>query len=191
MRKPVLFVVSAPSGAGKSTLIRRVRSCLPDLFYSVSCTTRPPRDGEIESVDYYFLDKPRFLEMIQKGGFLEWKEVHGAMYGTPIGPIRSALDNGQRCIMDIDVKGAFDVFEKIKESVGIFIIPPSLRVLEERLRRRKTDSEESIRLRLENAEKELQCVTLFSHGIVNDDLERATKELIDVIIQESECTGPG
>ncbi|MHB8202757.1 MAG: guanylate kinase [Desulfomonilaceae bacterium] len=189
MIKPVLFVLSAPSGAGKSTLIRRVRTTLPDLFYSISCTTRPPRKGEMEAVDYYFVEKTRFIEMIGNDGFLEWKEVHGAMYGTPVEPIRKALQNGRRCIMDIDVNGAMDVFRKIDEAIGIFIMPPDLRVLEQRLRLRCSDTEESIKIRLQNAKRELEFAALFHYKIVNADLLRATTELIEVIRRESEIAG--
>jgi guanylate kinase len=183
--KPVLFVLSAPSGSGKSTLINRVRSILPDLFYSVSCTTRAPRPGEVDSVDYCFLDPSGFEEMIRNGGFLEWKEVHGSMYGTPSQPILDALAKGRRCVMDIDVQGAADVFARIEESVGVFIMPPSLDVLEERLRRRGSDPEDSIKTRLKNAREELKSVGLFSYKVVNDDLERATQELVSIILRES------
>lgn len=184
--KPVLFVLSAPSGAGKSTLIRRVRTILPDLFYSISCTTRLPRKGEEEAVDYYFVDKRRFVEMIGNDGFLEWKEVHGAMYGTPVEPIRKELQNGRRCIMDIDVNGALDVFQKIGEAIGIFIMPPDLGTLEQRLRQRGSDTEESIRIRLQNAQKELQFEAIFHYKIVNADLDSATTELVEIIRRESE-----
>ena len=185
MIKPVLFVLSAPSGSGKSTLINRVRSILPDLFYSVSCTTRAPRPGEVDSVDYFFLDPRDFEEMTRNGGFLEWKEVHGSMYGTPSQPILDALEKGRRCVMDIDVQGAADVFQRIKESVGVFIMPPSLDVLEKRLRRRGSDSEDSIKTRLKNAKEELKSAGLFPYKIVNDDLERATLELVSIILKES------
>jgi guanylate kinase len=183
--KPVLFVLSAPSGSGKSTLINRVRSIVPDLFYSVSCTTRAPRPGEVDSVDYFFLDPRDFEEMIRNGGFLEWKEVHGSRYGTPSQPILDALAKGRRCVMDIDVQGAADVFERIKESVGVFIMPPGLDVLEKRLRRRGSDSEDSIKTRLKNAQEELKSAGLFPYKIVNDDLERATLELVSIILKES------
>ncbi|MCL5125160.1 MAG: guanylate kinase [Deltaproteobacteria bacterium] len=185
MAKPVLFVLSAPSGAGKSTLIHRVRISLPDLFYSVSCTTRPPRKGEADSVDYHFINRDLFIQMIERGDFLEWKEVHGSLYGTPIQPIQSALRGGRRCIMDIDVKGATDVFSRIKESIGIFIMPPDLQTLENRLIQRGADSEDSIRLRLQNAREEIEFATLFSYKIVNDNLDRAVRDLIDIILLES------
>ncbi len=189
MIKPVLFVLSAPSGAGKSTLIRRVRTTLPDLSYSISCTTRAPRRGEVEAVDYYFVDRPRFVKMIGNGGFLEWKEVHGALYGTPVEPIKKALRDGRRCIMDIDVNGAMDVFRKIDQAIGIFIMPPDLGVLEQRLQGRCSDTEESIKRRLQNAERELEFAELFQYKIVNADLERATTELIEIIRLESEIKG--
>jgi guanylate kinase len=143
----------------------------------------------VEAVDYYFVDKTRFIEMIGSDGFLEWKDVHGAMYGTPAEPIRKALQNGRRCIMDIDVNGAMDVFRKIDEAIGIFIMPPDLRVLEQRLRLRCSDTEESIKIRLQNAKRELEFAALFHYKIVNADLVRATTELIEVIRRESEITG--
>lgn len=186
MIKPVLFVLSAPSGAGKSTLIRRVRAVFPDIFYSVSYTTRFPRKGEVDSVDYHFVDKQKFLRMIDDQGFLEWKLVHGSMYGTPRIPIESALRNGARCLLDIDVLGALEAFQKIKNSVGIFIKPPNMAILEERIRLRGLDSEESIKLRMENAQKELIEADNFPYQIVNDNLNRATEELIDIIRKESE-----
>jgi guanylate kinase len=184
--KPVLFVLSAPSGAGKSTLIRRVRAVFPDIFYSVSYTTRFPRKGEVDSVDYHFVDKQKFLRMIDDQGFLEWKLVHGSMYGTPRIPIENALRNGARCLLDIDVLGALEAFQRIKNSVGIFIKPPNMAILEERIRLRGLDSEESIKLRMENAQKELMEADNFPYQIVNDDLKRATEELIDIIRKESE-----
>lgn len=188
MIKPVLFVLSAPSGTGKSTLIHRVRLVLPDIFYSVSCTTRPPRQGEVDSIDYHFLNRQKFQEMIDNQGFLEWKLVHGSMYGTPYKPIDDALGNGARCLLDIDVQGAFEAFRKIRNSVGIFVKPPNPEVLEERIRRRGLDSEESIKIRMENSRKELKDGEKFPYQIVNDDLERATSELIEIIRKESEIS---
>ena len=186
MIKPVLFVLSAPSAAGKSTLIHRVRLVLPDIFYSISCTTRHPRQGEVDAVDYHFVSKPLFQKMIDDRKFLEWKEVHGKLYGTPSEPIEDALKRGVRCLLDIDVQGAIETFGKFENSVGIFIKPPSMRVLEERIRSRGSDSEESIRLRLKNALQELSEAERFRYQIVNDDLERATEELVSIIRDESE-----
>lgn len=186
MGKGMLFVISAPSGAGKSTLIDRIRLVFPDMLYSISCTTRARRGAERDGVDYYFLDRDRFLGMIKNGEFLEWKEVHGNLYGTPTEPVKRALGANLRMILDIDVQGARDVFSKIPESVGIFIAAPDMKTLEERLRRRAADSEESIRVRLKNAEREMTFANIFDYLIVNDDLDRAVAELTGVIEKESE-----
>jgi len=186
MGKGVLFVISAPSGAGKSTLIDRIRPMFPDMLYSVSCTTRARRGEEKEGVHYYFLDRDRFSTMAANGGFLEWKEVHGNLYGTPAAPVKRALASGRRMILDIDVQGAQEVFGKVPECVGIFVTAPDMKTLEQRLRRRGTDSEESIRTRLENAEHEIRFAQLFDHLIVNDDLDRSVADLAGIIEKESE-----
>ena len=156
------------------------------MLYSVSCTTRPPRPHEIDGVHYYFLPPDRFQELIDKGQFLEWKEVHGNRYGTPAPPVREAIRRGQRMILDIDVQGAAEVFKAFQQAIGIFITAPDLSILEQRLRKRGTDSEESIRTRMRNAVWELEQAKLFSYGIVNDDLDRAAEELSSIIIKESE-----
>ncbi|MFH1116108.1 MAG: guanylate kinase [Pseudomonadota bacterium] len=179
-----LFVISAPSGAGKSTLIEAVRPTFPDMLYSVSCTTRKPRENEKEGAHYYFLDAPRFDDMVRDGAFLEWKEVHGNRYGTPTEPVKSAIGSGRSMILDIDVQGALQVFAKIDESVGIFITVPDMAVLEERLRKRGSDSEESIRIRLGNARREIELGADYRYRIVNDDLDAAVKELAAVIRKE-------
>ncbi len=187
MAHGILFVISAPSGAGKSTLIEEIRPMFPDLLYSVSCTTRAPRENEKEGVQYYFLDKLRFDSMVKAGEFLEWKEVHGNRYGTPAQPVKSALDSGRCMILDIDVHGAFRVFEKIHRSVGIFITVPDMDVLEARLRQRGSDSEESIRTRLKNAPGEIELGKKYQYQIVNDNLDAAVADLAAVIRKESRC----
>lgn len=184
MTTGVLIVMSAPSGAGKSTLIERIRPLFPDMIYSVSCTTRRARSGEIDGVHYSFLDKETFLAMIDAEGFLEWKEVHGNLYGTPVGPVMDAISNGRLMILDIDVQGAAEVFQRFPDAVGIFISAPNERVLEERLRSRGTDSEESIRTRVGNARREMQQAPLFRFHVVNDDLDRAASELAGIIARE-------
>ncbi|MCA1960847.1 MAG: guanylate kinase [Desulfomonile sp.] len=183
-----LFVVSAPSGAGKSTLLERVRELFPEMLYSVSCTTRAPRTGEIDGVHYHFVSEAEFRRMIQEGRFLEWKEVHGNLYGTPAGPIEEAIASGRSIILDIDVEGAKEVFARMPSAVGIFINAPNLEVLEERLRRRGTDSEDAIRLRMRNAAIEMQSARLFQHRIVNADLVAAVDQLAGIIRQESEIS---
>lgn len=185
MGKGLLFVLSAPSGAGKSTLIDRIRPLFPAILYSISCTTRPPRRGECDGVHYYFLDEAQFRKMIREGKFLEWKEVHGRLYGTPAEPVAEALGSGQHMILDIDVQGAKEVFRKIPDAIGIFISTPDTETLEERLRSRGTDAEESIRTRMTNALKEMEAAPQFRHRIINDDLETAVRELASIIQRET------
>jgi guanylate kinase len=181
MSKGRLFVVSAPSGAGKSTLIERVRTKIPYMLYSVSCTTRLPRSYETEGVDYYFMDRPGFERLAHNGGLLEWKEVHGNLYGTPAASVFSAIDRGASMLLDLDVQGAQEVFRRIPSSVGIFITAPDMDELERRLRARGSDSEESIRTRMANALQELQCAHLFAYRVVNDDVEEAVQALCSII----------
>ena len=185
MKKGTLFVISAPSAAGKSTLVRIMRSMFPEMLYSVSCATRAARKGEIEGKDYYFVTKDKFQEMIEAGEFIEWKPVHGAMYGTPAGPLREAIETGQSMILDIDVEGAKEVFRAFPDAVGIFISVPDMITLEKRLRLRGTDSEESVVTRLANARRETEMASIFRYQIVNDDLEKAVSDLASIIRKES------
>ncbi len=185
MKKGTLFVISAPSGAGKSTLIEIIRPLFPDMLYSVSCTTRAMRRGEIEGKDYYFVTNDEFQRMIENGDFIEWKPVHGNRYGTPAGPVNKAIESGQSMILDIDVEGAKEVFRAFPDSVGIFISAPNMTTLERRLRRRGTDSEESIKMRLANSRGETQMASMFRYHIVNDDLEKAVVDLASIIRRES------
>jgi len=184
MAHGTLFVISAPSGAGKSTLIEEIRPMFPDMLYSVSCTTRAPRENEKEGVHYYFLDRLQFDNMVKAGGFLEWKEVHGNRYGTPAQPVKNALESGRFMILDIDVQGALQVFDKIDRSVGIFITVPDMDVLEKRLRQRGSDSEESIRTRLMNAPREIELGKNYRYQIINDNLDEAVAALAEVITKE-------
>ena len=185
----VLFVISAPSGAGKSSLIERIRPRFPDMLYSISCTTRAPRDSEENGVQYCFLDSNAFQRMVDHGEFLEWKEVHGNRYGTPADPVHRALESGRRMILDVDVQGALQVFEKVAPTVGIFVTVPDMAELEARLRGRGTDSEQSIRTRLQNAPGEIALGSHYTYQVVNDDLEQAVEELADIIRQESLLRG--
>lgn len=180
-----LFVLSAPSGAGKSTIISRIRPMFPHMLYSISCTTRTPRHREIDGEDYYFITREAFEGMVERDEFLEWKEVHGNLYGTPAGPVTAALSRGRLMILDIDVQGAQEVFRKIPDAVGIFISAPSTEALERRLYERGTDSEDSIRVRLFNASKEMEMAGLFRYQIVNDELENAVSQMASIIRAES------
>jgi guanylate kinase len=191
MGEGALFVISAPSGAGKSTLIERARPLFPDMLYSVSCTTRSPRNGEVHGIHYYFEDRDTFERMVKADELLEWKEVHGNLYGTPVAPVQRALREGRRMILDIDVQGARDVFNKVPQAVGIFVTVPDLSILEQRLRKRGTDSEESIRTRLINAPDEIRVGLTFHHVIVNDDLCKAVDALAIIVRKESKLRGLG
>jgi guanylate kinase len=184
-----LFVISAPSGAGKSTLIARIRALFPLMLYSISCTTRSPRRGETDGIEYYFLSKEKFAEMVRQNQFLEWKRVHDHEYGTPAQPVLTALKSGRCMILDIDTQGAKEVFQTLPASVGIFVKPPTMGVLEQRIRQRGTESEESIHLRLMNAEGEMQMASLFQYHIINGILGHAVTELADVIRKESDLCG--
>jgi len=185
MANGVLFVISAPSGAGKSTLIEHALPMFPGLRYSVSSTTRAPREGEQDGIDYHFLSKEEFSRIVEEGGFLEWKEVHGNFYGTPAEPVKQAMEAGRDMILDIDVEGAKEVFSRVDNSVGVFVEPPDMEELERRLCARGTESSESLCMRLTNAESEMKLGDLFTYRIVNDDMDAAVKELVSIIEKES------
>lgn len=176
-----LFVISGPAGAGKGTLLGRAVERLDNAWVSISATTRAPRGNEVDGVEYFFLTHEEFERRIEADGFIEYARVHGNYYGTPIDPIREHVAQGDAVFLEIDVQGAFQVREKLPECKLIFIAPPSMEVLEQRLRGRATDSEESIKLRLSNAAGELAQAPKYDHVVVNDDLERATNELVEVI----------
>lgn len=185
MRRGRLFVVAGPSGAGKGTLISELLKQYPQARLSVSATTREPRPGEREGVDYHFLDRKEFERRAQAGDFLEWAEVHGNLYGTPRRAVEEWLKRGHDVILEIDVQGAQQVRERMPEAVTVFVAPPSLEALEERLRRRGTENEEEIRRRLRNAVRENEERTGFRHVVVNDDLRRAVEELCAIYEKES------
>jgi len=180
-----LFVVSAPSGAGKTTLLKRVMAKIPGLSFSVSHTTRSPRPGEKNGIDYHFITQAEFLEMIDHGLFLEHAVVHGNLYGTSQAAIDRQRMAGVDVILDIDVQGASIVRRSRQlEATHIFISPPSLRELEKRLRGRGTESEEMIALRLANARSELQAVNEYEYLVINDQLEETIDLLSSIIVAE-------
>jgi len=189
MRRGFALVVSAPSGAGKTTLCRRLISEDPEISFSVSFTTRPPRPREKEGVDYFFISKETFQKMIKEGAFLEWAEVHGHYYGTSKAQVLKALERGQDILLDIDVQGAAQVKKILgKDAVLVFVLPPSFEELERRLRRRSTESEMAIRQRLENAKLEIARAEEFEYLILNDDLETAFQELKSILMAERQRT---
>ena len=175
-----LFILSAPSGAGKSTLCRAVRDRFPDLLYSVSYTTRLPRQGEQDGIDYFFIPKDRFQKGIDQGQWAEWAEVHGNYYGTSAELLDRGLVDGRDILLDIDVKGARQIIARYPAAITLFIMPPSLEALRSRLETRGTDSPEVIALRLKNAQKEMAQKDLYRHVIVNDQLAGAVAELIGI-----------
>lgn len=177
-RTGVALVLSAPSGAGKSTLARRLLAASPRLRYSISCTTRAPRQGETEGRDYHFISRADFEARAEEGAFAEWAIVHGNFYGTPLAPLREALAQGCDILFDIDVQGAAQLRLALPEAVLAFILPPSLEELEARLRGRGLDDEASISRRLANARSELAQAMWYDAVIVNDDLETACADLL-------------
>lgn len=185
MKKGLLFVISAPSGTGKTTLLKKVMARIPGLNFSVSHTTRSPRKGERDGIDYHFVGKDHFEKMISDQQFIEWARVHDNLYGTSVMAVRDQLDAGSDVILDIDVQGADIVRNSAEfESVQIFIAPPSISVLEKRLRNRNTEDEDVLRLRLQNARTEMQAIDSYAYLLVNDDLEEASEVLASIIIAE-------
>lgn len=174
-RQGILFVISAPSGTGKSTLCGNLRAT-PDFIYSVSCTTRPPRPGEVDGVDYRFLTVEQFESRIKAGAMLEYAKVHDNYYGTLLSPVKEALDQGTDVLLDIDVQGAASIRscgdQLIRSSlVDVFIMPPTLDELERRLRKRGTENEQQIRMRLECGSEEMKNWSLYRYTILSGSME--------------------
>ncbi|MCF8024081.1 MAG: guanylate kinase [Desulfobacteraceae bacterium] len=180
-KKGCLFILSAPSGTGKSTLCRRILSRFPQLHYSVSFTTRPPRTGEKKGKDYHFISKDEFEQMIREDRWAEWAEVHGHYYGTSAELLENKLAAGCDVLLDIDVNGARQIVKQFSESVPIFIMPPSMETLRQRLENRSSDPPEVIEKRLKAAEQEIACRHEYRHVIVNDDLDETVENLAALI----------
>ena len=180
-----LFIVSAPSGAGKTTLCRAVLNHFPQMRYSVSYTTRPPRSGEKNGVDYHFISQQEFEAGLEKGQWAEWASVHGHLYGTSAVFLERETAAGRNILLDIDVQGAKQIQSRYPNSVLIFIMPPSMDILKQRLCSRDTDSQPDIEKRLKNAEKEMAQKYCYQHVVVNDELSLAIKQLTDLIAKHS------
>lgn len=180
-RRGKLFVLAGPSGVGKGTLRARALSDVDGLVYSISCTTRAPRDGEREGADYRFISKKDFEDRIDRNLFLEYARVHENFYGTLREDVVREMEAGHDVLLEIDVQGAKQVRRILPASVLIFVTPPSPAELEERLRNRGTESEEQIAIRLENAKREMEEASEYDHVIVNDVVERASGELRNII----------
>lgn len=183
-RKGIMFIISAPSGTGKTTLCHKLLNTYSGLNISVSYTTRNPREGEIDGIHYFFVSEKEFNDMINADEFLEWAKVHGNLYGTSKIKINEILAQGFDVLLDIDVQGGRLIKEKITDSVMVFILPPNMKLLEERLRGRMSDSEETILQRIKKAKDEIREYKYYDYVIVNDTLEEAVIQLKSVIIAE-------
>jgi len=184
-----LFIVSAPSGAGKTTLCRMLCETLGGIEHSISYTTRPPRKGERDGFDYSFVDRRVFMSMVDRNEFLEWAEVHGNLYGTSKGRIEDMKEKGLDVIMDIDVQGARQLMEKGIEACFIFVLPPSLSELNERLRGRDTDSADVIEKRLNKAREEIGEYKNYEYVIINDSLDKALDAMMSIVKAERNRAG--
>lgn len=184
MNNPKLFVVSGPSGVGKGSIVKKVLKDNPDIYFSVSATTRPPRSEDVDGVTYRFLSKEDFEKSIEEDGFLEYAYVHEKYYGTPKAPVVENLSAGKDVILEIDVQGAMNVKKNMPKAVLIFVLPPSLKVLRERLTGRGTDSKEQVSIRLGKAEEEMDYLKHYDYFIVNDDLSAAVDDLKNIINAE-------
>jgi len=182
--KGLLIVISAPSGTGKTTLCHMLLEEFPNMEFSISYTTRKPRPGELNGRDYFFVDRETFERMVEEGDFLEWAEVYGNLYGTSKSQVLKALEEGKDILLDIDTQGALQVKKNFPEAVLIFILPPSLKELERRLKKRGTDDEETIRKRLQIAREEIGKALEYDYIIVNDILEVAFERLRSIITAE-------
>ncbi len=175
-------MISAPSGAGKSTLVKSLIDSLPGLTFSVSYTTRPPRPGEKEGRDYFFVSPARFNQMVSAGEFVEWADVFGHLYGTSWKQVRAAEEAGEDLLLDIDVQGHRQVRQRLPEAVSVFVLPPSFRELERRLRRRHLDAPEVIEKRLAAARKEISHWPEYDYLVVNERLSQASRALRAVVL---------
>ena len=185
-RRGLLIILSSPSGAGKSTLAKRLRDWDDSLRFSVSATTRPARDGEVDGKDYYFVTKDRFAELVSDGDMLEHAEVFGNFYGSPKGPVQDAIEQGRDVLFDIDWQGAQQINNStLADNVlSIFILPPSLTELHRRLVSRGQDSDEVILGRMKKSMEEIRHWAEYDYVLVNDDLDRTTDELITIVSAE-------
>jgi guanylate kinase len=185
-RRGTLVVVSAPSGAGKTTLCHEVRTLVPDLYYSVSYTTRAPRHGETDGTDFFFVTEGAFTAMRERDEFAEWAEVHGHLYGTPANALESALGRGLDVLLDIDTHGARQLRQRYPEAVSVFIMAPSMAELDARLRERNSNSPGDIARRLSRAKEEIAAWRQYDYLIINRDVKDAVDQLA-TIIQAERC----
>ena len=179
----VVLVLSGPSGAGKSSLIKKIENDIGDYYFSISTTTRPMREGEVEGIDYHFVAKEEFIKDIEDDNFLEYATVHGNYYGTSLKPVRKALSKGELVVFDIDVQGNMAVKNRLGDiTTSVFITPPSLSELNNRLKNRSTDSDDVIKGRLKMGKREIQRISEYDYLVVNDNLDIAASVLRQIAI---------
>jgi guanylate kinase len=185
----LLLILSSPSGAGKTTLTRLLLDRCPELLFSVSHTTRPPRSNEVDGRDYHFVDRARFVELVAAGAFLEWAEVHGNLYGTSTAEIdrARAMPGCSGMIFDIDYQGARQIKSKVSDVVAVFVLPPSMHELERRLRGRASETEDAVQRRFAMAQLEIEHYALFDYIVVNEEVQRAFDELRSIVVAERAC----
>lgn len=179
-----LIIISSPSGGGKGTLIKEVLKTTAGIGYSVSYTTRQPREGEQEGRDYLFVSYQEFSDLIKRGEFLEYAEVHGNFYGTSKRQVAAEIENGRDVILEIDVQGAENILKSFSEAVSIFILPPTFEILRDRLTARATETNENLALRLKNSFGEVQKFKEFQYIVINDEKTKATRDLQTIILAE-------
>ncbi len=176
-----LYILSGPAGVGKGTVLRRVFQKLDNIAYSVSCTTREPRPGEKDGINYFFMDERSFKKMVHEDKFLEWANVHGHFYGTRRDIVEETLNEGKDVLLEIDVQGASQVKKKMPEAVMIFIQPPSFEELVRRLKKRGTEGPEELKLRIINAKTEMSHADEYEHMIINDRIDQAAEDFVSIV----------
>jgi len=184
MKQGLLIVVSGPSGTGKGTVCERLLNATPELAYSISATTRQPRAGEVDGQNYYFLTREQFEQKIQEGDFLEYANVYGNYYGTPLGKIQERRAAGEDVLLEIDTQGALNVMQRCPDGLFIFLLPPTLAELEQRIRGRGSETEETLARRLGNAKKEIQIGLRYKYVVVNDEVELAVGRIKSILTAE-------
>ncbi|WP_024614596.1 guanylate kinase [Clostridium sp. Ade.TY] len=185
-KKGVLLVISGPSGAGKGTICKALLEKNKEIYLSVSATTREPRKGEVEGVNYFFLKKEDFLQKVEEGDFLEHAEVYGNYYGTPRSSVKKMIDQGRDVILEIDIQGALKVKENCEEGIFIFILPPSMEELKQRIIKRGSETPESLMRRFKSAYKEINYISKYNYAVVNDEVDTAVSK-IEAIIAAEKC----
>lgn len=183
-RRGILFIISAPSGTGKTTLCKQLAASIPGLWHSISYTTRKPRPGEEHGREYFFTDEATFQSMIDRHEFVEWARVYGHLYGTPRKSLTDKIDQGIDVLLEIDVQGALQVKKKFDEAVSIFILPPSMTVLRQRLQTRASDSTEEIQRRLQKVKEEVWSYREYAYIVRNEDLTRSLRDLENIFLAE-------